>query len=67
MSTLYLDRDFILKRQKELQDYITQILENTELASNLSTQTFFDPENYKINFQGGGRHSTLSSSLFCLR
>ena len=48
----YLDRDFILKRQKELQDYISQILENTELASNVNTQTFFDPENYLINFQG---------------
>ena len=52
----YLDRDFILKRQKELQDYISQVLENTELASNINTQTFFDPENYMINFPGVDCH-----------
>ena len=49
---LLVDRDFILKRQKELQDYINVILENTELASNINTQRFFDPDYYMINFQG---------------
>ena len=52
VTLLLVDRDFILKRQKELQDYINVILENTELASNINTQRFFDPDNYMINFQG---------------
>ena len=55
------DRDFITRRQKELQDYISLILENTELASNINTQTFFDPENYLINFQGDPLHCTVRS------
>ena len=61
-----LDRDFILKRQKELQDYISQILENPELASNINTQTFFDPENNMINFQGLYHFIVRSQLIFCL-
>ena len=61
-----LDRDFILKRQKDLQDYIGQILENPELASNINTQTFFDPENNMINFQGLCHFIVRSQLIFCL-
>ena len=50
--SLFLDRDFILKRQRDLQDYINGILENSELSSNINTQRFFDPENFMISFQG---------------
>ena len=45
------DREFIIKRQKELQEFLTRILEHFELASQTATKKFLDPNSYAINFQ----------------
>lgn len=46
-----MDRDFILQRQSELQEYINSILDLEILATNINTKKFLDLDNYSINFQ----------------
>ena len=45
------DREFIIKRQKELQEFLTGILEHPELANVIATKKFLDPNSYAVNFQ----------------
>ena len=52
LSYLYIDRDFILQRQSELQEYINNVLEVDILANNIHTKKFLDMNNYSMNFQG---------------
>ena len=52
-TTLFIvDRDFILQRQSELQEFINKVLDQDLLAINIVTKRFLDIENYSINFQG---------------
>jgi len=46
-----LDREFIIKRQKELQEFLDGVLEHPELANVMATKKFLDPNSYTINFQ----------------
>ena len=46
------DRDFIVQRQKDLQDFLRKVLDNEQLANNLNTKRFLDFESYTLNFQG---------------
>ena len=46
------DRDFILQRQSELQEFINKVLDQDLLAINIITKRFLDIDNYSINFQG---------------
>jgi len=46
-----LDREFVLKRQKELQQFLQSILEQEELAVTIHTRRFLDPVSYAVNFQ----------------
>ena len=52
-TTLFIaDRDFILQRQSELQEFINKVLDQDLLAINIITKRFLDIDNYSINFQG---------------
>ncbi len=52
-SAIFLvDRDFIVQRRKELQDFLSKVLDQDQLANNLNTKRFLDLESYTINFQG---------------
>ena len=53
------DRDFILQRQSELQEFINKVLDQDLLAISIITKRFLDIDNYSINFQG----ETIVSSV----
>ena len=46
------DRDFILQRQSELQEFINKVLDQDLLSISIITKRFLDIDNYSINFQG---------------
>lgn len=46
-----LDREFVIKRQKELQLFLQTILDQEEMAINIHTRRFMDPVSYAVNFQ----------------
>ena len=51
-SLFIVDRDFILQRQSELQEFINKVLDQDLLAISIITKRFLDIDNYSINFQG---------------
>ena len=53
-ATFLVDRDFIVQRRKELQDFLSKVLDQDQdqLANNSNTKRFLDLESYTINFQG---------------
>ena len=46
------ERDFIMKRQKELQEFLAGVLDHQQLAASIHTRNFLDPQSYAVNFQG---------------
>ena len=49
---LILDREFIVQRRKDLQDFLNKVLDQDQLANNLNTKQFLDLQSYTLNFQG---------------
>ena len=52
LSNLILDREFIVQRRKDLQDFLNKVLDQDQLANNLCTKQFLDLQSYTLNFQG---------------
>ncbi|ELT89664.1 hypothetical protein CAPTEDRAFT_145165 [Capitella teleta] len=46
-----MDREFVAERQKGLQNYLNQVLNNHQLSSLHLVKAFLDPANYSVNLQ----------------
>lgn len=73
-----LDREFVLQRQSELQEYLQvwtgleplhgitdlqALLERPLLANSLPTRRFLDPDTYALNFQGGDHNANITVTV----